>query len=156
MFGGVLIQRAIRDAAEHPEPTRVTLKASATNERRTRRGSLHVPTSVSVSDGGTWEIWETPRDDGQYVIACDPATGEEEDGASFAIVVIDHQSRIECAQFEAQIEPDLVAEQLFLACLWYSKHRRPWLAVERTGGYGLSIIDTIFHEYGWRQIYTQP
>jgi hypothetical protein len=27
--------------------------------------------------------------------------------------------------------------------------------VERTGGYGLAIIDTLFHEYGYRQMYTR-
>ena len=42
-----------------------------------------------------------------------------------------------------------------LACLYYSRHRRPWLAIERTGGYGLAMIDTLFHEYGYRQMYTR-
>jgi len=110
---------------------------------------------VRLSDGGPWEIWTPPTDEGQYVIACDPATGEDEDGASFAIQVIDHQTREQCAQYEAQIEPDLVAMQVYLACLYYSRHRRPWLAIERTGGYGLSLIDTIFHEFGYRQMYTR-
>lgn len=156
VFGGVLIQRAIRDAKEHAEPEHVTLKASGQSERKTRRGTIEVPTSVAAIDGGgPWEIWARPTEDGQYVIACDPATGEEETEASFAIVVIDHQSREQVAQFEAQIEPDLISEQILLACLYYARHRRPWLAIERTGGYGLSLIDTIYHEYGWRQFYTR-
>jgi hypothetical protein len=156
VFGGVLIQKALRDAGAAPDPEHVTLKATGENERRTRRGTTMVPTSVGALPDGPWEVWKRPAEDGQYVIACDPATGEDaDDGANFAIVVIDHKTREQCAQFEAQIEPDLVAEQVFLACLYYARHRRPWLAIERTGGYGLSLIDALYHEYGWRQNYTR-
>lgn len=155
VFGGVLIQKAVRATREAPEPQMVTLHTASSVERKTRRGTVNVPTAVRLSDGGPWEIWTPPTDEGQYVIACDPATGEDEDGASFAIQVIDHQTREQCAQYEAQIEPDLVAMQVYLACLYYSRHRRPWLAIERTGGYGLSLIDTIFHEFGYRQMYTR-
>lgn len=155
VFGGVLIQRAIKATRESPEPRAVTLHTAASLERRTRRGTTNVPTGVRLTDGGPWEIWTPPSDDGQYIVACDPATGEDEDGASFAIQVIDHVSRAQVAQYEATIEPDLVAMQVFLACLYYGRHRRPWLAIERTGGYGLSLIDTIFHEFGYRQMYTR-
>jgi hypothetical protein len=155
VFSGVLIQKAVRSARESAEPKLLDLKPASSTERRTRRGMIDVPTSVRVEPGSGWEVWEEPADDGQYVVAVDPASGEDEDGASFAIEVVNHQTRAQCAQFEAQIEPDLVALQVLLACLWYSKHRRPWLAIERTGGYGLSLIDTIFHEYGWRQNYTR-
>jgi hypothetical protein len=142
VFGGVLIQRAVKATRSSPEPRLVTLHTASSNERRTRRGTVHVPTAVRLTDGGPWEIWTPPADDGQYVIACDPATGEDEDGASFAIQVIDHVTRAQCAQYEATIEPDLVSVQVFLACLYYGRHRRPWLAIERTGGYGLSLVAT--------------
>jgi hypothetical protein len=155
VFSGILIQRAVRDSREAPEPARVTLTPETTTTRKTRRGTIEVPTTVSASDDGPWEIWETPKPDGQYVIACDPASGDSEDGAAFAIEVIDHETRQQVAQLETRSEPDLVATQLFLACLYYAAHRRPWLAIERTGGYGLSLIDTLFHEYGWRQMYTR-
>jgi hypothetical protein len=90
------------------------------------------------------------------VIACDPATGEEDTDAAFAIEIIDHETREQCRAVRGgQTEPDLVAEQLYLACLLYGAHRRPWLCVERTGGYGLSLIDALYHEYGYRQMYTR-
>jgi hypothetical protein len=156
VFAGALIQKAIRDAGEAKPPIGATLVAKGKLERRSRRGVIEVPTAVDVKPGGPWEVWIPPADDGQYVIACDPASGEEvQEGAFFAAQVIDHRTRVQCAQLEIKLEPDLVAEQLLLACLYYGKHRRPWLAIERTGGYGLAIIDVIFHEYGYRQMYTR-
>jgi hypothetical protein len=155
VFGGILIQRALRDANKAPEPSLIELKASATSTRKTRRGTVEVPSMVQASSGGPWEIWQPPSKDAQYVIACDPATGEDDTAASFAVVVIDHLTRAQVAQLEIQTEPDLVAHQLMLACLWYATDRRPWLAIERTGGYGLAIIDTLYHEYGWHQMYTR-
>lgn len=160
VFGGVLIQRAIRDTGHAPEATGVALKSTATTERKSRRGVIQVPTAVEAvtpTPGAlAWEVWEPPADGHQYVISCDPASGEDvQEGAFFAAQVIDHISRVQCAQLEARTEPDLIAEQLLLACLWYTSPRRPWLAIERTGGYGLALIDICFHEYGYRQMYTR-
>jgi hypothetical protein len=158
VFSGVLIQRALRDTRGIPEPARVTLHPAQSASRKTRRGTIDVPAAVRVGEGGAWEIFTPPTEHGQYVIACDPATGEEEihqGGASFAVQVIDHVTRAQCAQLETEIEPDLVAEQLLLICLYYGRRRRPWLAIERTGGYGLSLIDTLYHECGYRQMYTR-
>jgi hypothetical protein len=158
VFSGILIQRTLRDVNAVKAPLRVTLVPTTTTERKTRRGTASVPTGARVSDGGPWEIWTPPKSDGQYVVACDPATGEDDvadGGASFAVQVIDHVTREQCAQLETEIEPDLVAEQLLLICLLYGSFRPPWLAIERTGGYGLSLIDTLFHEFGYRQMYTR-
>jgi hypothetical protein len=156
VFGGVLIQKALRDANKAPEPASVELRETAKATRKTRRGTIEVATQVKPVLDGPWEIWTPPAQDGQYVIGVDPATGEEsDDAASFAVVVIDHQTREQVAQFEAILEPDLIAEQVMRACLHYSRYRPPWLAIERTGGYGLAMIDSIFHEYGWRQMYTR-
>jgi hypothetical protein len=155
VFGGVLIQKALRDAGTAEAPERKSLAPTTHVDRKTRRGTIEVPTGVKVSDGGPWEIWTPPSAKGQYVIACDPATGEEDTEAAFAIEIIDHATREQVAQYEAQTEPDLVALQLYLACLYYGQARRPWLVVERTGGYGLAIIDTLYHEYGYRQMYTR-
>lgn len=157
VFGGLLIQKAVSEARDAPEPERIELAAATFTSRKTRRGSIDVPTTVSARPGGPWEVWQRPKADGQYVIACDPASGDvdESEGAAFAVVVIDHQTRQQVAQLEAWTEPDLIATQLMLVCLYYSEHRRPWLAIERTGGYGLALIDTLFHEFGWRQMYTR-
>jgi hypothetical protein len=155
-FGGILIQRAIRSATAQAEPKMIELKATGHETHKTRRGTVDVPSSVKASEGGPWELWTPPSEDGQYVIGVDPASGEDDDEqAYFAIVVIDHATREQCAQLEVRTEPDLVAQQLMLACLYFSRHRRPWLAIERTGGFGLSLIDALFHEYGYRQMYTK-
>lgn len=160
VFGGVLIQKAIRRASEAHEPVKAKLTTTSHTERKTRRGIIRVPAGVQpvvpqIGDTA-WDVWDAPTDGRQYVIACDPASGDDvHDGAYFAVQVIDHRSRLQCAQLEIRTEPDLVAEQIMLACLWYTKPRRPWLAIERTGGYGLALIDTLFHEYGYRQMYTR-
>jgi hypothetical protein len=110
----------------------------------------------AIEGEGPWEIWTPPSDTGQYVIACDPASGDDvEQGAAFAVQVINHKTRAQCAQLEVFWEPDLVATELMLACLYYGRQRRPWLAIERTGGYGLALIDVLYHEYGYRQMYTR-
>jgi|KBSMisStandDraft_5_1062788.scaffolds.fasta_scaffold83072_2 hypothetical protein len=156
VFGGILIQKALRDTSKAPEPQTAWLEETATMTRKTRRGTVEVPTDLRIVPNGPWEIWAEPSETGQYVIACDPASGEDDENqANFGIQVIDHNTRAQVAQFEGILDPDLVAKQLYLACLWYSRHRRPWLAVERTGGYGLAIIDILFHDYGWRQMYTR-
>jgi hypothetical protein len=156
LFGGVLIQKAVRAAAAEPEPTQTRLAALTTTPRRTRRGTVDVPTAVKAIEGeGPWEIW-TPPSDSQYVIACDPASGEDvENGAAFAVQVIDHHTRAQVAQLEVNWEPDLVATELMLIALHYGAYRRPWLAIERTGGYGLALIDVLYHEFGYRQMYTR-
>jgi hypothetical protein len=156
VFGGILISKAIRDANVAPEPESVLLEPVSLAVRKTRRGMIDVPTATKPSDDGPWEVWQRPAADGQYIVACDPASGESEvDQAMFAIVVIDHHTRALCAQLEAQIEPDLIARQILLAALWYGRHRLPWVAIERTGGYGLALIDAVYHEYGYRQMYTR-
>jgi hypothetical protein len=157
LFSGVLIQKAIRSAAAEPEPTQLRLAASASVARKTRRGSVDVPTAVRATEGeGPWEIWTPPSPEGQYVIACDPASGEDvEAGAAFAVAVIDHHTRAQVAQLEVHWEPDLVATELMLIALHYGSHRPPWLAIERTGGYGLALIDVLYHEFGYRQMYTR-
>jgi hypothetical protein len=156
LFSGVLIQKAVRAAAAEPEPVPMRLAAISATPRKTRRGSVDVPTAVKATEGeGPWEIWASPSPEGQYVIACDPATGEDDDGAAFAVQVIDHHTRMQVAQLEVHWEPDLVATELMLIALHYGKHRRPWVAVERTGGYGLALIDVLYHEFGYRQMYTR-
>ena len=156
VFGGVLIQKTIRSAAAEREPVTTSLAAASSSPRKTRRGSVDVPTAVKATEGvGPWEVWARPAPDGQYVIACDPATGEDENGAAFAVQIIEHQTRQQVAQLEVNWEPDLVATELMLACLHYGAHRRPWLAIERTGGYGLALIDILYHEFGYRQMYTR-
>lgn len=118
-----------------------------------------------------WQIWEhpfagqLPREEleqplaapGQYVITVDSASGAETVSQGqdwFAIQVINHRTRAQCAQWHARgIDPDIVAREAFKAALYYAPEFRPWLAVETTGGYGISIATKLYRQYGYATLY---
>ncbi len=118
-----------------------------------------------------WEIWEMPffgreaREEieeelippGQYVMTVDSASGAEtvsEGQDYFVIQVINHRTRAQCAQWRARgIDADLVAREAFKAALFYAPEFRPWLAVEVTGGYGVSIATKLYRQYGYANLY---
>lgn len=166
VFSSGYIREAItRAAVTDPKAEALVLFTSRRVTKQVRHGTVEVPVAVEVrpklpnSRDPYWKVWERPKDGGQYVIACDPASGEGmtgDDLANFAIQVVDHRTRVQVAEWAGILDPDLVAEQLALAQLWYSRdRRRPWVVVEKTGGYGSPILTTLYHEWGLRQIYTR-
>lgn len=122
-----------------------------------------------------WSVWEPPftgleeqraddgeivmplRPPGQYVLTVDSASGAEtasEGQDYFAIQVINHRTRMQCAVWHARgIDADLVAEQAYLAALWYAPEFRGWIGVETTGGYGLSIARRLYKAYRYPVLY---
>jgi hypothetical protein len=54
------------------------------------------------------------------------------------------------AEYVSRIDPDLVAVEAFLAAIYYN---RAWLAVEITGGYGLSIVRRVARGYKYPFVY---
>lgn len=139
------------------------------------REPFWLPDSEAGDDVGVatprWEVWEPPffgqeaREEleqplvppGQYVVTVDSASGAEtvsEGQDYFAIQVINHRTRAQCAQWRARgIDADLVAREAFKAALYYSPEFRPWLAVETTGGYGISIATKLYRQYGYATLY---
>jgi hypothetical protein len=114
-----------------------------------------------------WRLWAAPlRDrvdaeggrvpDGQYVVFCDPASGETDDKgvmhAEHAIEVIDHRSRAQVAEWAAQMDPDLAALELLKAAIYFNG---AWVNVERTGGYGLSMLRKVAIDYRWARTWTE-
>ena len=118
-----------------------------------------------------WEIWEHPfrgqlEDEerelthippGQYVVEVDSASGAEtvsEGQDYFAIQIIDHRTRAQVAQWTARgIDADLVRREAFLAALYYSPEFPPWLGVEITGGYGVSIATGLWRIFKYPMLY---
>lgn len=122
-----------------------------------------------------WKVWEPPfpgilavtddngeelvpmRPPGQYVIAVDSASGAEtasEGQDYFAIQVINHRTRQQCAVWHARgIDADLVALEAYKAALWYAPEFLPWLVVETTGGYGISIATRAYKAYRYGLLY---
>lgn len=136
---------------------------------------ITVPTKVlwlpsaqlAPDEEGGWRLWQAPLrdrvdedgqpvDDGQYVGFCDPASGETDDKgtthAESAIEVIDHRTREQVAEWAGQTDPDLVALELYKACLYFNQ---AWAAVERTGGYGLSIGRKLGKDWMYPFTYTE-
>jgi hypothetical protein len=122
-----------------------------------------------------WSVWEPPftgleeirnengdvemetQPPGQYVINVDSASGQEtvsEGQDYFAIQVINHRTRAQCAVWHARgVDADVVAEEAFKAALWYSPEFPAWVAIETTGGYGLSIAKRMWRGYRYPGLY---
>lgn len=125
-----------------------------------------VPEQLGEFGRQLWQVWEWPdpglwdeqgrlvRPPGQYVISVDSASGKEtasEGSDYFAVQVINHRTKAQVAQYHARgVDADIVAREAYLACLFWSveftvplsgqkRLWRPWLVVETTGGYGVSI-----------------
>jgi hypothetical protein len=126
-----------------------------------------------------WQVWDPPdrglasadpaeaRTPGQYVVNVDSASGREtasEGSDYFAIQVVDHRTKAQVAQWHARgIDADIVAREAFLACQFYTveielpdgtkRLWRPWLGVETTGGYGVSIATKIYKVWRYPMLY---
>jgi hypothetical protein len=91
---------------------------------------------------------------GQYIVTLDPASGEvDEKGtehANHAITVIDHRTRKLVAELEAQMDPDDLALEVLLAAMFYNG---AWVVVERTGGYGLSVLRRLAIDFKYARIF---
>jgi hypothetical protein len=139
-----LIRRVARDSVREPIATG-TLNATATFKRASRGVTVDVPSAVEfrqarIDDDRApgWRIWQHPEprtDDqpaGQYVIGVDASGGDQrsEQTAYHVIEVVDHKTRQQCAEYRSQIDPDLLAFEIYLAALHYNQ---PWVAVDCAG-----------------------
>lgn len=127
--------------------------------------ALWVPASKREHDEvARWRLWEAPQKEdreqdrpaGQYIAFMDPASGEtDEKGtthAEHAITVIDHRTRLQVAEWYGQVDPDLAALELLLVALYFN---RAWVNVERTGGYGLSILRKLAIDWKYPYVWTE-
>lgn len=125
------------------------------------RAALWAPArdlDVDAGERARWKILEHPvratkdKPGGQYIVACDPMSGEENDGelANHAISVIDHRSLRHVAEYESQDDPDQVALELLLAALYYN---RALVSVEVTGGWGFPISNKLARVYRYPRLY---
>lgn len=134
-------------------------------------GTLWLPATASqvASEKPLWRVWEHPdkggkgRDDAgretvrearPYVIFADVAAGEEQTSTGesdyHAIQVIDHLSRRQVAQWRSRVDRDELAHELLLAALYYNE---ALVAVEVTGGLGLTVVEILWKRMGYRKLY---
>jgi hypothetical protein len=171
----------ILERCERSDPTAIrgTVKAKDYLERQYMGRTVMVPrnpewvpeSQVQGVSTPLWKVWENPdhgepahpehdlpeRPPGQYVLVVDSSSGREtaSEGTDYmAIEVINHRTGNQVAEYHARnIDADLVAEQAYLFALMYSVVGPPWLAVEVTGGYGLSIANKLWRIYRYGGLY---
>lgn len=141
---------------------------------------LWIPADAARGTGTPlWRRWEEPdpgvrhadpaqaRPPGQYVIELDAASGVEtasEGSDYFVIQVINHRTRAQVARWRARgIEPGVATLQLYMAALYYSieipmpdgttRTWHPWVAIETTGGYGLSAANQFWRVWKYGNLY---
>lgn len=159
---------------EAPGPARGGFVNDQERVIRAARGvTITVPTSVKwtpakrLPEGmpAAWELWAAPqveqiidgrrRPAGQYIVALDPMSGEEDDRgtlANHAIQVINHRTLEQVAQYESQDDPDQVALEALKVALYFN---RAWVAVETTGGWGLSIVQKLARDVRYPFLYVR-
>jgi hypothetical protein len=79
------------DPKDDTGPELGTLTPESVVSKRGRHGMVDVPTKPKWTDKHDtglgarhpfWRVWETPQEDGRYLVVCDPSEGEEVEGAS--------------------------------------------------------------------------
>jgi hypothetical protein len=158
---------------ENPGPLLGGFKASGTEKVISeRRGEVERPTGAlwvpreDLLQRNPWKLWVPlrgqdepnpgqPKAEGRYVIGVDASGGEMSEGAStpayHSIEVINHKTREQVAEYRSHVDPDVLAELVYLA----AKHifNEAWVAVEITGGWGLPIVRRLFHDFHYPFVY---
>ncbi len=119
--------------------------------------------SASERTRALWRWYGPLTDDGlplvvpddRFVVGMDPESGEDNDGqtAAHSIQVIDHRSLVQVAEWASDLhDADEAGEQALLAAIFCN---RAWLAVEKTGGWGLGILRTLARDVRYPFVYRQ-
>ncbi len=175
-FDPFMVQKVIQDcehtdprvsSPEHPGPRKGRFRAGNRISRPARVGTIDIPedplwtprASLEIGEAANWRIWlpdddfQSKRSEKDYVAFCDPSGGQlnETDEPDYhAIQIIDHHTKAQVAAYRSRIDPDLLAEELYMACLFFGK---AWVAVEVTGGFGLPIVRRLRHDYRYPFVY---
>jgi hypothetical protein len=108
-----------------------------------------------------WKLWTPLGEDLQpiaksnYVIGVDASGGEMSEGATepayHGVQVIDHKTREQVAEYRSHVDPDEVAELIYLAARFIFNDA--WVGVEITGGWGLPIVRRLFLDWHYPFVY---
>jgi hypothetical protein len=172
VFPGILVARAIKQVESVPEPVVGTLRAGAWVEKKTRGGTIEVPTRAvwvpqedMLRDELALKVWEHPRSEaeesqlpeaerkgqGQYVVGADFSEGQENTisvGDYHAIHVIDHVNKVQVAEHLSRADLSKLPLWVVLIGLYFNE---AWLAPERNGP-GIYVVEAL-KDYRYRMIY---
>lgn len=105
--------------------------------------------SLVADRNGHWWVWKTPEPEHRYVISVDVSSGGSTDYSG--IQVVDVESFSQVAEFQAKLDPDLVAVEAARAGWIYND---ALIAPEITGGWGHSVVREL-ERIGYRRIHTR-
>jgi hypothetical protein len=151
-----------------PGPLIGDFKVGSSNPMPLRNGGmLDVPTSALwvprergvANPTAPWKLWLPTDDDGMPVVDSEYVEGVDVSGGQMettdepdyhAIEILDHRSGDQVAEYCSRIDPDLLAEQVLLAALFF---KMAYVGVERTGGWGLPILRVLYHDFHYPHLY---
>ncbi len=135
-------------------------------------GALWLPAGAAQAESGKdlWRVWAHPEEwtrmerrqgaefevtgPRPYVVFVDVAAGDEQTSSGepdyHAIQVIDHATREQVAQFRSRTDRDELALEAFMVGLYFNE---ALIAVETTGGLGLTVVETLYKRLGYRKLY---
>lgn len=101
-----------------------------------------------------WKLWLSAKPSSEYVVGVDVSGGQIEQRTHepdyHAIEVIDHRTREQVAEYRSRIDPDLLAEEVLMAALYF---REAWVAVERTGSWGQPVLRKLWFDFNYPYVY---
>jgi hypothetical protein len=122
--------------------------------------ALWIPREQGIANPTSpFKLWLDKDDDGsllrpsEYIIGVDVSGGRMEttrDVDYHAIEVIDHRTREQVAEYRSRIEPEQLAEIILLAALFFNN---AWVAIERTGGWGMPLIRILYRDFHYPFLY---
>lgn len=153
--------------ADNPGPLIGDFKAAETEVQVDRKGNeIHVPSkalwipreSGIVNSEAPHRSFlskkEMENPSGQYIVNVDVSGGEIEEMKKqpdyHAIEVIDHRTGFQICEYRSRIDPDLLALEALLVALHFNM---AWVAVERTGSWGMPILRMLWLDYRYPYVY---
>lgn len=159
-----------------PGPLKGKLRGTGEREVISRTGTITVPakalwtpqTDLELGEAAPWKFWLETDDDGKPVppkrppvIGVDVSGGEIEgegsEPAKHAIEIIDLMTGDQLAEYSSRVDPALLAAELWLAILFFGfdpdRMVGPMCAVERTGGWGMPVVRTLWFDYHYPFVY---
>lgn len=98
---------------------------------------------------GNWHVWKAPVAGHRYVVAVDVSSGGSTDYSAIQVVSIEDFEQV--AEFQAKLDPDLVAVEAARIGWIYND---ALVAPEITGGWGHTVVREL-ERIGYRRIHTR-
>jgi phage terminase large subunit len=102
---------------------------------------------------GPWWVWKTPvrgLEPHRYIVGVDVASGTANDYSAVQIVDVEEFEQV--AEFQSQIEPALLAVEVYRMATIYNE---ALVAPEITGGWGFTIVSEL-QRLKYPRLYTRP